>query len=278
MSTNAFCDSCGAPIESGAEHCTRCGSAVPSPAPPTARSPSRAPGYEELASGSAPSDPPAAQQVTSAVARCPDCGTQIPMRASFCHKCGRPLSAPGPYPPETVPQTGLPASGPPVPLRAPAAPIPGAYVSPSPRPPRAESTGLTSASRAASKVVGTFIGIVFGAAVIAVGAYFALRLVGSGTLAKAMPPLPVIVSQGTSESPTGLTDYAILVWTEVRNDGGDGDVVLEVTLLLPGGPVTKTTSQSFRARETARMSIVFREIEVLDSNVRYQATVSPLTP
>lgn len=86
-------------------------------------------------------------------------------------------------------------------------------------------------------------------------------LVPKGLYKKIIPVIPVVVSSGTEDSST-IVDYRVIVWAEVRNDGGDGDVVVTFSY-RDSTTYTKTSSRFFKANETARMQMEFPEAKLL---------------
>ena len=79
------------------------------------------------------------------------------------------------------------------------------------------------------------------------------------------PPNPVIVDKGGDDLSSKLFDYSLRVWADVRNDGGDGTVAMEATILQGDKTYTHTTTQYFKSLQTARMQIVFEEPTFLGS-------------
>ena len=96
--------------------------------------------------------------------------------------------------------------------------------------------------------------------------------VARGGLSRAMPPLPVVVSSHTDTGGTTMTDYCRTITAEVRNDGGNGDVVVNITYKERGQEWTKSSRQSFTANETKKISMVFPEAQ-LGEEGRYNVSV-----
>ena len=90
---------------------------------------------------------------------------------------------------------------------------------------------------------------------------------------KFAPPKPVIISKGADDLSSKLFDYSVEVWTDVRNDGGDGFVVMKATFYQNRKSYTKTTRKYFNYLETARMKIVFDEARLFGGDGRYSVDV-----
>ena len=90
---------------------------------------------------------------------------------------------------------------------------------------------------------------------------------------KLAPPKPVIVSKGGDDLSSKLFDYSAQVWADVRNDGGDGFVVMKATLYQNRKSYTKTTRKYFNSLETARMKIIFNEAEFFGGEIQYSINV-----
>jgi len=71
----------------------------------------------------------------------------------------------------------------------------------------------------------------------------------------------VVVSQSAKADNSDLFDYAIKVSASVRNDGGDGEVVFEVTVHQDGKSWTKTQSKYLTAKATSDFEIRFAEVK-----------------
>ncbi len=90
-----------------------------------------------------------------------------------------------------------------------------------------------------------------------------------GTIIKAVyPPKPVVVSSNLNDSSTRLFEYSAKVEAVIRNDGGNGDIVLEATVYQDGHTWTKTAKKYFEAKETETMAIQFDEVKLLADDVR----------
>jgi hypothetical protein len=90
---------------------------------------------------------------------------------------------------------------------------------------------------------------------------------------KFAPPKPVIVSKGADDLSSKLFDYSVQVWADVRNDGGDGFVVMKATFYQNRKSYTKTTRKYFNSLETARMKIIFDEAGFFDGNSQFSINV-----
>lgn len=90
------------------------------------------------------------------------------------------------------------------------------------------------------------------------------------------PPNPQIVSYNASDSESTLFEYTVLIYAEIRNDGGDGDVVFESTVSQGNQQWTKTATKHFISKETARMQLKFDEVEGLKGKSSYSVKCYPL--
>ena len=84
-----------------------------------------------------------------------------------------------------------------------------------------------------------------------------------------MPPKPVIVSTKANDSSTKIFDYSIQVFGEVRNEGGDGYVVIEVNVEQNGKSWKKTQQLYIESYQTSKFSIDFDEVKLLDKTPQY---------
>jgi hypothetical protein len=89
------------------------------------------------------------------------------------------------------------------------------------------------------------------------------------------PPRPILVSKGGDDLSSKLFDYSVRTWAEVRNDGGDGTIAMEVTYFQGGKTFTKTTTRYFKSLETARMELVFDEAKMFGGNSKYSIRLFP---
>jgi len=98
------------------------------------------------------------------------------------------------------------------------------------------------------------IAAVLGIGIIAVGLF-----VSKGGLIKILPPMPVIVSSRTNSDKSRLTDYCATIIADIRNDGGNGDIVVEIKYSEGAQAWTKSKRDSFTANETKTISLDFPE-------------------
>jgi len=96
--------------------------------------------------------------------------------------------------------------------------------------------------------------------------------VARGGLTKVLPPIPVVVSSHTDTGGTTMTDYCRTIIADIRNDGGNGDVVIEITYGERGQRWTKSVRQAFTANETKAVSIIFSEAQLGEAG-RYSVSV-----
>ncbi len=74
------------------------------------------------------------------------------------------------------------------------------------------------------------------------------------------PPIPVIVSSKVDDTSLRLGDYSARTRAQIRNDGGNGDVVFEATVHQGEKHWTKTTKRYFQSKQTAEMELIFDEV------------------
>lgn len=84
-----------------------------------------------------------------------------------------------------------------------------------------------------------------------------------------VPPKPVVVSSYADGSSSKLFDYSIKVTGSLRNEGGDGYVVVEATVYQNGHEWTKTDQVFLGAYETTEVEFVFDEVRLLQSAPEY---------
>ncbi len=84
------------------------------------------------------------------------------------------------------------------------------------------------------------------------------------------PPNPVVVSSNFNDSSTRLFEYSVKVEADIRNDGGNGDIVFKATVYQAGDSWTKTTKKYFESKETATMSLQFDEVKLLNGKIQSQ--------
>lgn len=90
------------------------------------------------------------------------------------------------------------------------------------------------------------------------------------TIFKAVaPPIPVVVSKGGDDLSSSLLDYSMQVWAEIRNDGGDGAIVMEATVYEGAKHWTKTTKAYFGSKETKKLELVFDEVHLWGPKHKY---------
>lgn len=87
---------------------------------------------------------------------------------------------------------------------------------------------------------------------------------------KVLPPNPVVVSQNATADNSDFFDYAVKVSASVRNDGGDGEVVFEVTVRQDGKTWTKTQTKRMTAKSTSDFEIRFAEVKLFKDLPNYE--------
>lgn len=93
---------------------------------------------------------------------------------------------------------------------------------------------------------------------------------------KVLPPEPVIVSHSLDYSSTRLFEYSVRVKGDVRNDGGDGYVVVEVILSQDGNEWKKTYQMYMESKQTLPFELVFDEVKLFGSEPSYVVDAYPL--
>lgn len=94
---------------------------------------------------------------------------------------------------------------------------------------------------------------------LAVVLFTIMVIVFTGAVSAPPTPDPVIVSSFMDGTPSTLTDYAVRVVADVRNDGAEGQIVFEATVFEGNKVWTKTATAVMTAKETRRFEIVFDE-------------------
>jgi len=98
-----------------------------------------------------------------------------------------------------------------------------------------------------------------------------IGFVGSGSASKLLPVRPVIVSTRHNSDHSKLTDYCATIVADIRNDGGNGEVVIEVKYTEGANTWTKSKREAFTANETKTIALDFPEA-TLGTNGAYEIT------
>jgi len=98
-----------------------------------------------------------------------------------------------------------------------------------------------------------------------------IRTIGHTIFKNVAEPKPMVVSHGADDSSSKLFDYSGKVWAVIRNDGGNGDIVFEATLMQDGKRYTKTKKRYFESKETKRMELVFDEAKLLGEKAKFSS-------
>lgn len=104
-------------------------------------------------------------------------------------------------------------------------------------------------------IIAIVIGLVLGVSTTMVVTHWFL----SGSAAQLMPADPVIVSSRDSSDHSKALDYCATIIADVRNDGGNGDVVIEIKYSEGAQSWTKSKRERFTANETKTISLDFPE-------------------
>lgn len=86
---------------------------------------------------------------------------------------------------------------------------------------------------------------------------------------KVMPPQPIVVSSTADASSSKLLEYSVKVKGVVRNEGGDGYVVVEATVQQGGDSWMKTERIYLSSFETKDFELIFDEARMLGENPSY---------
>lgn len=89
------------------------------------------------------------------------------------------------------------------------------------------------------------------------------------------PPKPEIVSFKGDDSSTKLFEYSDILKVQVRNDGGDGNVVFEATVFQGNNHWTKSTREFIGSKETKEMDLQFDEVKLFGGRARAEYRVYP---
>jgi hypothetical protein len=91
-----------------------------------------------------------------------------------------------------------------------------------------------------------------------------------------VPPHPIIVSSKADGSSSKLFEYSVKVSGSVRNDGGDGSIVVEVVLFQGNNSWKKTKQLYLPAYETENFEIIFDEAKLFDTDPKYYIKAFPV--
>lgn len=109
--------------------------------------------------------------------------------------------------------------------------------------------------------------------IIAITAVTTIAFLAIWGLNYSIQPYPVIVSSKSSFASSKLFEYSVSVSAVIRNDGGDGNVVLKVTVTQDGNSWTKTSKKFFGSKETAEMELKFDEVKLLGGEIKKRINV-----
>lgn len=84
-----------------------------------------------------------------------------------------------------------------------------------------------------------------------------------------IPPNPVIVSSHADDFSSKLFDYSMKVMGEISNKGGDGYIIVEVTVNQGNNKWTKTKNIYLQSYQTQGFEIIFDEVELLSESPKY---------
>lgn len=84
-----------------------------------------------------------------------------------------------------------------------------------------------------------------------------------------LPPDPVIVSSKADGSSSTVFEFSTQVTGEVRNQGGDGYVVIEAVVSQDGRDWTKTKQIYMPSYQTESFELIFDEVELFDTGPTY---------
>ena len=98
-----------------------------------------------------------------------------------------------------------------------------------------------------------------------------IGFVAGGSASKLLPVSPVIVSTRNSSDKSKLTDYIATITADIRNDGGNGEIVIEIKYMEGTQAWTKSTRERFTTNETKSVSLDFPEA-TLGGEGKYEIT------
>jgi len=111
---------------------------------------------------------------------------------------------------------------------------------------------------------------------IVAGALLILGLNYQSLFKSVVPPDPVVISSYADGSSSRLLEYSIKVVGSIRNDGGDGYIVAEATVVQDGREWTKTDQFFLGSHETAQVELVFDEVRLLSRAPEYNLSAHAL--
>lgn len=85
-----------------------------------------------------------------------------------------------------------------------------------------------------------------------------------------LPPDPVIVSSYADGTSSTLFNYSIKVKGEVRNQGGDGYIIIEAHAFQGDKEWTKTKNVYLESYQSTEFEIVFDEVKLLNADPEYR--------
>ena len=86
-----------------------------------------------------------------------------------------------------------------------------------------------------------------------------------------VPPKPEIISSSSDDSFSSIFEYTTKVIVNVRNNGGDGYVVVKAIVYQDGAKYQKTKQMYLLSYQTERFDFIFDEVEYLKSTPEYIA-------
>jgi len=84
-----------------------------------------------------------------------------------------------------------------------------------------------------------------------------------------LPPAPVIVSSKADGTSSTIFEFSTRVTGEVRNQGGDGYVVIEAVVSQDGTDWTKTKQIYMPSYQTESFELIFDEVELFETGPTY---------
>jgi hypothetical protein len=88
--------------------------------------------------------------------------------------------------------------------------------------------------------------------------------------------MPVVVSSQADGLSSKILDYSVRVFGSIRNDGGDGYVVVEATVFQGNDSWTKTAKIYLSSGTTGDYKIVFDEVRLLNKTPKFRVSCRSL--
>ncbi len=91
-----------------------------------------------------------------------------------------------------------------------------------------------------------------------------------------LPPNPVVVSSKSDASSSTIFDFSIKLTGQVRNNGGDGYIVIKAIVRQDGKRYEKTQQKYLKSYDTDDFEFVFDEVKLFKKAGNYDIQTFPL--